>query len=138
LEAYAGTLIFASHDRRLIAQIATRLWVIHDGVLRVFEGTYDEYVERQAAAIAAKAAEMRTPAAITSRPQRSAYSARKQAEALEKLEAEVQALEADLARLGEAINEASARGNLRELERLGHAFREQQASLERLMGRWLS
>src|ERR671916_1627979 len=31
LAAYTGTLVFASHDRRLIAEVATRLWLIAEG-----------------------------------------------------------------------------------------------------------
>jgi ATP-binding cassette subfamily F protein 3 len=136
LETYAGTLIFASHDRRLIAQIATRLWVIGRGRLNVFEGTYDEYVEAQATKAASTAPDARV---VVAQPQakRSTYSARKQAEALQQLEADIQRLESELTALGEAINEASARGDLRELERLGETFNEAQTSLDELMSSWV-
>ena len=39
LERYAGTFVFVSHDRRLIAGLATRLWLVEDGELSQFEGT---------------------------------------------------------------------------------------------------
>ena len=138
LESYAGTLIFASHDRRLIASIATRLWVIARGRLTVFEGTYEEYVEAQAAkAAAAQLAVKAAPAIAPQQPKRSNYSARKQAEALQQLEADIQRSESELATLGESINDASARGDLRELERLGATFSQTQAALDELMARWL-
>jgi ATP-binding cassette subfamily F protein 3 len=138
LESYAGTLLFASHDRRLIASIATRLWVINRGRLTVFEGTYDEYVEQQAAKAAIAATAPRPAITITPhQPKRSTYAARRQAEALQQLEADIARREAELAALGEQINDASARGDMRELERLGETFRATQAALDELMARWL-
>src|SRR6185436_18211664 len=139
LESYAGTLIFASHDRRLIASIATRLWVIARGLLTVFEGTYEEYVEAQAAkaAAAAQVAVKAAPVIASAQPRRSNYSARKQAEALQQLEADIQRRESELATLGESINAASARGDMRELDRLGATFSQTQAALDALMARWL-
>jgi ATP-binding cassette subfamily F protein 3 len=139
LASYGGTLIFASHDRRLIASIATRLWVIARGRLTVFEGTYDEYVEQQAAQAAAVAATATRAEAVVApqQPKRSTYSARKQADALKQLETDIARRETELASLGEQINDASARGDMRELERLGVTFHEAQAALDDLMSRWV-
>jgi len=41
-----GTLIFVSHDRHFVSQIATRIVELRDSGLRDFHGTYDEYVSR--------------------------------------------------------------------------------------------
>ena len=46
LKAYDGTLIFVSHDRWFVSQLATRILEITPDGLRDFEGTYDEYLER--------------------------------------------------------------------------------------------
>ncbi|MBM7716234.1 Vga family ABC-F type ribosomal protection protein [Siminovitchia sp. FSL H7-0308] len=43
LQEYEGTVIFVSHDRRLIEKVATRIMVIRDGKLDMFEGTYRQY-----------------------------------------------------------------------------------------------
>ncbi|MBU9722809.1 MULTISPECIES: Vga family ABC-F type ribosomal protection protein [Bacillaceae] len=43
LKEYEGTLLFVSHDRRLIESIATRVLTINDGKIEVFEGTYHDY-----------------------------------------------------------------------------------------------
>jgi ATPase subunit of ABC transporter with duplicated ATPase domains len=46
LKAFEGTLIFVSHDRWFVAELATRvIEVTRDGI-NDFPGTYDEYLER--------------------------------------------------------------------------------------------
>ncbi len=47
LREYEGTVIFATHDRRLVQQVATRLLFFEDGELKLFDGSYDQYRERQ-------------------------------------------------------------------------------------------
>ena len=49
----------------------------------------------------------------------------------------IQRRESELATLGESINDASAHGDMRELERLGATFSQTQAALDELMARWL-
>ncbi len=46
LRAYDGTLVFVSHDRWLVSQLATRILEIEPEGLRDFEGTYEEYLAR--------------------------------------------------------------------------------------------
>jgi ATPase subunit of ABC transporter with duplicated ATPase domains len=46
LADYDGTLIFVSHDRWFVGQLANRILEITPGGLRDFAGTYDEYLER--------------------------------------------------------------------------------------------
>ncbi|WP_124727153.1 ribosomal protection-like ABC-F family protein [Staphylospora marina] len=48
LKAHPGTIVFASHDRRLIRSLADQLWVLEDGIITVFDGRFDEYAERRA------------------------------------------------------------------------------------------
>jgi len=45
LRAYEGTLIFVSHDRWFVSQLATRIIEVQPAGLSDFAGTYDEYVE---------------------------------------------------------------------------------------------
>jgi ATP-binding cassette subfamily F protein 3 len=43
MTAFAGTLIFVTHDRYLLQGLATRLIIVENGGATSFEGTYDEY-----------------------------------------------------------------------------------------------
>jgi ATP-binding cassette subfamily F protein 3 len=45
LDAYGGTLLLVSHDRALIDNLATQVWVVEKGQLTVFPGNWSEYVE---------------------------------------------------------------------------------------------
>ena len=47
LEAYEGSVIFVSHDRKFIDKIATRIITIHNKEISLFEGTYDELKEKR-------------------------------------------------------------------------------------------
>ncbi|HQY64361.1 MAG TPA: ABC-F family ATP-binding cassette domain-containing protein [Polyangiaceae bacterium] len=46
LRAYEGTLLFVSHDRWFVSQVATRIFELTPEGPRDFPGTYDEYLER--------------------------------------------------------------------------------------------
>jgi ATPase subunit of ABC transporter with duplicated ATPase domains len=46
LKEYDGTLIFVSHDRWFVSQLATRIFEISPKGINDFPGTYDEYLER--------------------------------------------------------------------------------------------
>lgn len=53
VETYEGNLLFVSHDRYFINRFATRIWMLEDGHITDFDGTYEEYQdarERKAAA----------------------------------------------------------------------------------------
>ena len=71
LQNFDGTLLFVSHDRYLIASLATQLWMLErDGdnpsELQVFKGTYDEWRNARdeaqyATAVAAKTQPAKPP-----------------------------------------------------------------------------
>ncbi len=44
---FSGTVIVVSHDRYLINRVAKRLIVFENGGVRYFDGTFDEYEERE-------------------------------------------------------------------------------------------
>jgi ATPase subunit of ABC transporter with duplicated ATPase domains len=46
LKTYDGTLIFVSHDRWFVSQLATRIFEISPKGIQDFPGTYDEYLDR--------------------------------------------------------------------------------------------
>ncbi|MBA2876229.1 Vga family ABC-F type ribosomal protection protein [Thermaerobacillus caldiproteolyticus] len=47
LKEYEGSVIFVSHDRRFIENIATRILVIRNQKIKLFEGTYQQYKHAQ-------------------------------------------------------------------------------------------
>ena len=48
VEEYEGNLLFVSHDRYFIDRFATRIWMLEDGHITDFKGTYQEYLAAKA------------------------------------------------------------------------------------------
>jgi ATP-binding cassette subfamily F protein 3 len=139
LESYAGTFIFASHDRRLIARLATELWIIEGTTLRRFEGSWDEYnrtdsrPQTDAADTGKPSVKSATRAARGGQSQRDTARARK---ALIALEQEIAAQEQLLAELTESIEASSARADVGALAELGLRFEDTQGRLDALLSEW--
>ncbi len=60
IERYPGTVLLVSHDRALLRALVTRVWVLHDQRISVFDGSFAEWevvVEEQSQAASAKASE---------------------------------------------------------------------------------
>ncbi|HKW65766.1 MAG TPA: ABC-F family ATP-binding cassette domain-containing protein [Terriglobales bacterium] len=47
LEQFTGTVVFVSHDRYFIDKLATRVFEIGEGEVRVFPGNYEDYLWRK-------------------------------------------------------------------------------------------
>jgi ATP-binding cassette, subfamily F, member 3 len=47
LQGYTGTVVFVSHDRYFIDKLATRVFEIEDGEVRVYPGNYEDYLWRK-------------------------------------------------------------------------------------------
>ena len=47
LKEYEGTVIFVSHDRRIIENVATRILSIRNKKIELFEGTFQQYKQNQ-------------------------------------------------------------------------------------------
>src|SRR5579864_7635346 len=47
LEKYTGTVVFVSHDRYFIDKLATRVFEIGSGEVRIFPGNYEDYLWRK-------------------------------------------------------------------------------------------
>jgi ATP-binding cassette, subfamily F, member 3 len=45
LNKYEGSYILVSHDRFFISKTANRIWEIENGQIKIFKGSYDEWVE---------------------------------------------------------------------------------------------
>jgi ATP-binding cassette subfamily F protein 3 len=50
LMEYSGTVVFVSHDRYFIDKLATRVFEIGEGEVRVFPGNYEDYIRKKNAA----------------------------------------------------------------------------------------
>ena len=49
LNEYNGTILFVSHDRYFIDAVADTIWMVENGSIEAFDGTYSEYAAFQQA-----------------------------------------------------------------------------------------
>jgi ATP-binding cassette subfamily F protein 3 len=77
LREYEGTIIMVSHDRYFISTVADQIWAVEDGVVRVYQGSYEEYLTlREQGRYQLEVAE---PAPVTAAPSRKKGKPAKQA-----------------------------------------------------------
>jgi ATP-binding cassette subfamily F protein 3 len=110
LNTYDGTLVFVSHNRSLIRQLATRIWNVEAGKVETYPGTLDEYMYSQAQRrqgvpeneikVAKPAA---TPVAAPATREDDKARKRREAEARQKRNATLGPLEKEVAKLEERI-----------------------------------
>jgi ATP-binding cassette, subfamily F, member 3 len=121
LKTYDGTLVFVSHNRSLIRQLATRIWNVEAGTVETYPGTLDEYMYSQAQrrqGIAEQDIKKLTKAVATPAAPREDDKVRKrrEAEARQKRNATIGPLEKEVAKLEERISVLEAEQKVRSTE----------------------
>ncbi len=152
LRNYDGTLIFVSHDRWFVSQLANRIFEISPKGINDFRGTYDEYLERlgddhlDAEAVLRmkreqkkKAAALATPAVID--PAESRRRQQRQKELSKKLDQVTTSVEQAESRIN-AINEMFCdptffdRTSRDQVKKLEAEQKTLSTKVEELMGEW--
>ncbi|BCX03564.1 MAG: ABC transporter [Candidatus Roseilinea sp.] len=138
LQQFDGTLLFVSHDRYLIAALATQLWILErgaDGVVRmsVFKGPYDEWREaREAQASPLPVADQkngaqRAPRGAVATPGMSKNAQQQRQAKLASIEQRIQALEAQMEALADRM--AQAGSDFARVQALGEEYRRVEREL---------
>ena len=138
LESYEGTLLFVSHDRRLISALATQLWVVEDGSARLFKGGFEDWMRGRDAAGdgGAKAASAKPRGAAARRRASAAARERARRDAPPDYEGLIGELESRLAEIDAALRGATERQSVADIARLGAEYAETQARLEEAWRAW--
>jgi len=141
LQEYSGTLVFVSHDRYFIDRLATRVFEVADGEVRVYPGNYEDYLWRKSAAAAeaaAPAAGVDAPAPESKpeepQPRRlNPIRVRQMEQRREAIEAEVAQREEEIAGAERALAEFRSADETR---RLSAALDAGRAALSGLLEEW--
>ena len=158
LDEYEGTLLVASHDRRFISRLTDRLWLVGDGILREFEGNFEEWAAslqdpppettRGREPVAPKTVGQALPKRSTSRrrepsraqaksrERRRRAAARESERRREEADRNVSELEERVKSLEAKLTRASERRDVDAVTRLGREYEEAQAALERAVEEW--
>jgi len=139
LARFQGTILFVSHDRSLVDQLATQVWIIEGQKLITHRGNYSDYLSTRHAHDAHE--EERPPASAQRTPPRPRLTEIRGQEAKSRrvvaaLEQEISELEARLRELEEGLNSASQARQIEELHRLGREYENVQRRLQELLEEW--
>lgn len=137
LGRFQGAILFVSHDRSLVDQLATQVWVIEGPELVVHQGNYTDYLtrgqmqhDREEVAPTAPSDSRRH---VRAGGQREAQQRLRRAAALEQ---EIAELEARLGELEGGLSLASRARRVEELHRLGREYTAAQGRLQELIEEW--
>jgi ATP-binding cassette subfamily F protein 3 len=146
LAAYTGAVIMISHDRVLVRSLADRVFWMDESGGRMFDGGYEQCLARLAEerkAVRAEESASRTsakaaaPASPRAQPEPAAATGKiRNPKMFEKLEAEIIALEADLARVRASMTEEEVYRDPATFKATQARERELQAQLAIAYERW--
>ena len=142
LRGYTGTVVFVSHDRYFIDNLATRVFEIEDGHVHVYPGNYEDYLWRKSGGPEAMAAPkiMEAPDPLPA-AQNGDHSAKrtnpmkvqKLKDRLSKVEQQVAALESEIAQHEAALGTFKS---VEETMRLSDLVAERRKTLEARVAEW--
>lgn len=131
LESFTGTIILVSHDRYLVNRLSTQIWDLENEHMRVFKGTYQQYLE-----------ELEIERANQEKFKKPKKKAKQEApssgdpKALQRLETQIIALEDEIKELETLLAHASAAGNSDTIITLSKQYKIQQQRLSELNIDW--
>jgi ATP-binding cassette, subfamily F, member 3 len=140
LRSFDGTVLFVSHDRFFIDQVATRVWSVQDSRVQTYLGHYTDY-QRALARKAEPPKPEPAPVAVSeAKPPQQARRGRSgdgQAQkSLTQVEREIAKLEGRLNEISDALAVAGIDADLGALERLGNEYSRIQDEVEAAYARW--
>ena len=141
LKRYAGTVVFVSHDRYFIDNLATRIFEIEDGHVHVYPGNYEDYLWRKsggASPIAPEEPATHRDTAPVAAPEElkkrvNPMKMKKLQDRLREVEEKVAALESEIARHEAALADFRS---VEETMRLNDLVTQRRTQLESTVAEW--
>ena len=134
---FSGTVIVVSHDRYLINRVAKRLIVFENGGVRYFDGTFDEYEEREkeTAEEVAKEKPEKTKKTGGERYVESKEEARRK-HRVEFLEKKITALEEELSRAQAKLDDETVNTDYKKVMAVEEEIKTIEEKLDPLITEW--
>ncbi len=138
LSKYSGTIVFVSHDRYFIDNLATRIFEIEDGHVHVYPGNYEDYLWRKqggASPVAASAVPDPEPPPAPSEPRKrvNPMKLKKLQDRMREVEQQVTALESEIGRHEAALADFKS---VEETVRLNELAAARRKELEARVAEW--
>ena len=140
LSAYTGTVVFVSHDRYFIDNLATRIFEIEDGHVHVFPGNYEDYLWRKSGGPETLASTPAPPIKAASSPASHGGGKRINPMKMQKLRDRLKEVEEQVASLeSEIAQHEAALGDFKSVEetvRLNALVTSRTQELEKSVAEW--
>jgi ATP-binding cassette, subfamily F, member 3 len=145
LGEFEGTLLFVSHDRYFIDRLATKVWVIEDGILIPYMGNYTEYRTRKQPIVLdvpVRTKNESPPASSVTKPAASPAKAggrkvgKVKVRALEDVERDIEKAEARVKDVEAALAEAALNADAALLTQLNAEYEQERAHVDELLVEW--
>jgi ATP-binding cassette, subfamily F, member 3 len=148
LGTYDGTLVFVSHNRSLIRNLATKIWNVEDQRVEVYPGTLDEYMysmaQRRIAVATAETGVRRDPRGAAPTPAAASAKSRdddkarkrREAEARQKRSVKLGPLEKAVSQLEDRISTLEAEQKTRSAELADPSVYDDAARRNRLLSEY--
>jgi len=147
LKEYNGTVVFVSHDRYFIDNLAQRIFEIEDGHVHVYPGNYEDYLWRKSGGPEAVAAAQRAPLMVVpavpppeAKPDAkkdklrvNPMKAQKMRDRVKELEEAIASLESEIQRYEGALGEFK---NAEETVRVSGLLDQRRKDLEERVAEW--
>ena len=134
LNAFEGTLLIVSHDRRFIRETTERVWELRAGRFTAFDGPWDYYQRKRQTEAQAEATPV-SESPSEKEPKAKGPSKWQLERDLEGLEEQIETLEAQLATIGDQLSQ-SAGLEPEKIGELGEAHARLEAELLEAMAAW--
>ena len=145
---FEGTLLFVSHDRYFVDSLATKVWIIEDGVLIPYLGNYTEYRTRKRPLVLDVPAPLKSnngkevppaekPAKAASPPARSSSKKGKvKVRSVEDVEKDIEKAEALVNGIEQKLSEAALKADAEQLKQLSEEHEQAKARVDELLAEW--
>lgn len=135
LKDFSGSILFVSHDRYFINRLATGLLILNDDEsAEYFDGTYEEYTEKQKGLTAAAKPEVTKTAAVKQEKRRLSPEGRRRM--LASVEKKITEAEADLESMRALRFEPEYYQDYQKLNDLDAAIEKRDSELAQLLDEW--
>ncbi len=144
LGEFEGTLLFVSHDRYFIDSLATKVWVIEDGVLIPYMGNYTDYRTRKRPIVLDVPEPIKNttniPARVKTSVSPSASGQKKQlrvkVRSIEDVEREIDKVETRVKTLEDELAQAALKGDAAQLTQLYADYEQAKTRVDELLIEW--
>ncbi|HWB86780.1 MAG TPA: ATP-binding cassette domain-containing protein [Bryobacteraceae bacterium] len=143
LKEYTGTVVFVSHDRYFLDQLATRVFEVEEGRVHIFPGNYEDYLWRKEGgpeSVATGLRETPTVDSLKTEPVKKAPEKRLNPIKLGQMRDRRAAIEEQVTRLeSEIVDHEAALGrfvSVEETKRLSDLLDQRRSTLQGLLAEW--